>query len=66
MGQNPDTIAVVTVHGTGDTAASPDGPKWFQRGSAFSDRLKQRLARDGGASRDCTPSLVRREQRLGA
>lgn len=47
MGQKSDTIAVVTVHGTGDTATSLDGEKWFQRGSAFSERLKQRLAQDG-------------------
>ena len=47
MGQKSESIAVVTVHGTGDTATSLDGPKWFQRGSAFSDKLKQRLAQDG-------------------
>jgi len=40
-------IAIVTVHGTGDTAASPDGPKWFQRGSAFTEQLKQRVEREG-------------------
>lgn len=37
-------IAVVTIHGTGDTAETLDGPKWFQRGSAFSEGLKARLA----------------------
>lgn len=40
-------IAIVTVHGTGDTATSPDGPKWFQRGSAFTEQLKQRVEREG-------------------
>ena len=43
----PNQIAVVTVHGTGDTATGPDGDKWFQNGSAFADRLKQRLAKQG-------------------
>lgn len=42
-----DRIAIVTVHGTGDTAEGPDGKKWFQRGSDFSTRLQQRLARHG-------------------
>ena len=37
-------IAIVTVHGTGDTAEGEEGQKWFQRGSAFSERLRQRLA----------------------
>ncbi|WP_395647806.1 esterase/lipase family protein [Terricaulis sp.] len=37
-------IAVVTIHGTGDTAETPEGPKWFQQGSAFSERLTARLA----------------------
>lgn len=40
-------IAIVTVHGTGDTADSPDGQKWFQRGSAFTERLRQKLASEG-------------------
>jgi len=42
-----DRIAIVTVHGTGDTAAAPEGDKWFQRGSTFSTRLVQRLASQG-------------------
>ena len=49
-------IAVVTVHGTGDTAKSADGPKWFQRGSAFSERLKQLLAQRG-VDADIVPHL---------
>ena len=44
---NPAQIAIVTVHGTGDTATGPDGDKWFQNGSVFTDRLKQRLATQG-------------------
>jgi len=47
MPKNSDRIAVVTVHGTGDTAHGPDGEKWFQRGSAFSERLKRDLAAQG-------------------
>lgn len=43
----PDRIAVVTVHGTGDTAPGPDGDKWFQNGSVFTERLKARLAAQG-------------------
>jgi hypothetical protein len=42
-----DKIAVVTVHGTNDTAEGLDGPKWFQRGSAFAQRLLPRLAQHG-------------------
>lgn len=47
MPKNSDAIAVVTVHGTGDTAHGPDGAKWFQRGSAFTERLKRDLAAQG-------------------
>ncbi len=42
-----DKIAIVTVHGTGDTADSAEGQKWFQRGGAFSERLRQKLAQQG-------------------
>ncbi len=44
---DPNRIAVVTVHGTGDTAAGADGEKWFQNGSAFVGRLKARLGVQG-------------------
>ena len=44
---NPNEIAIVTVHGTGDIATSVDGDKWFQNGSVFAERLKQRLAKQG-------------------
>lgn len=37
-------IAIVTVHGTNDSADSAEGQKWFQKGSHFSETLKQRLA----------------------
>ncbi|MEQ1810279.1 MAG: hypothetical protein ABL889_10145 [Terricaulis sp.] len=40
-------VAIVTVHGTGDTAESADGAKWFQRGSEFSQRLLQHLSSQG-------------------
>ncbi len=40
-------IAIVTVHGTGDTAESEEGQKWYQRGSAFTERLRQKLASEG-------------------
>lgn len=68
-------IAVITVHGTGDTAAGPDGDKWFQTGSAFVARLRQRLS-IAGIEADIIPllwsganSAVAREKgagRLGA
>jgi hypothetical protein len=47
MPKNSDTIAIVTVHGTGDTAKGLDGEKWFQRGSAFTERVKRDLAAEG-------------------
>ena len=40
-------VAIVTVHGTGDTAEGADGTKWFQRGSTFSQRLLQHLSGQG-------------------
>lgn len=40
-------VAIVTVHGTGDTAAGPAGEKWFQQGSVFSRRLLQHLSGHG-------------------
>lgn len=45
--ENRGRIAVVTVHGTGDTAPTPDGQKWFQRGAAFTEQLKAGLAAKG-------------------
>lgn len=56
MSQNADKIAVVTVHGTGDTAHGPDGEKWFQRGSKFTDDVKRRLA-EQGVEADIVPHL---------
>ncbi len=47
MGRD-NKIAIVTVHGTGDTAKEPDGEadgdRWFQTKSKFIARLKQRLS----------------------
>jgi len=40
-------VTIVTIHGTGDTAAGLDGEKWFQNGSAFVARMKARLATHG-------------------
>jgi hypothetical protein len=40
-------LAVITVHGTGDTAPGPDGDKWFQNGSSFAGRLKDGLGARG-------------------
>lgn len=40
-------LAIVTVHGTGDTAEELEGPKWFQRGSAFASALQDDLAAAG-------------------
>lgn len=49
-------VAIVTVHGTGDTAESADGAKWFQRGSQFSQRLLQHL-NGQGISGEIVPHL---------
>ena len=46
-GENLGRIAVVTVHGTGDTAPQIDGEKWFQRGAAFTEKLKALLSARG-------------------
>ena len=40
-------LAVITVHGTGDTATGPVGSKWFQNGSTFTAKLKEDLDRRG-------------------
>lgn len=49
-------VAIVTVHGTGDTAEGPDGDKWFQRGSQFCTRLLQHLGAQGVGA-DIVPHL---------
>jgi len=49
-------VAIVTVHGTGDTAAHADGEKWFQRGSSFSQRLLGHL-RGQGVEGEIVPHL---------
>jgi len=59
MGRD-NRIAIVTIHGTGDTAAEPDGEanggRWFQTRSKFVARLKQRLGA-GGVEADIIPFL---------
>jgi hypothetical protein len=55
-GSGNNRIAVVTVHGTGDTAASIVGDKWFQQGSVFTEQVKARLAVRGFAA-DIVPLL---------
>jgi hypothetical protein len=61
MGQDrAGRIAIITVHGTGDTAPEPDGPPdgehWFLTGSRFIAQLKQRLA-GRGVEADVFPHL---------
>lgn len=46
-GEAPKPIAVVTVHGTNDTATELRGEKWFQQGSHFSEAVTARLAARG-------------------
>src|SRR5262245_54267398 len=46
-GGSEERIAIVTVHGTGDTADSADGEKWFQKGSEFVTGLQGQLAANG-------------------
>jgi hypothetical protein len=36
-------ISIITVHGTGDSAESDTGEKWWQKGSPFAERLQARL-----------------------
>ncbi len=48
--------AIVTVHGTGDTAEGSAGEKWFQQGSPFAQRLLGHL-RQHGADADIIPHL---------
>ncbi len=52
----PRRIAVITVHGTGDTAETTIGEKWFQNGSRFVTDLKSRLA-GRGVEADVHPHL---------
>jgi hypothetical protein len=43
MSNKAGKAAIVTVHGTGDTAEGPSGEKWFQQGSPFAERLLGQL-----------------------
>lgn len=56
MSDTSGKAAIVTVHGTGDTAAGPAGDKWFQQGSAFAQRLLGHL-RQHGVEADIVPHL---------
>lgn len=49
-----DRAAIVTIHGTGDTAAAEDGDKWWQRGSAFAQQLVA-AAKAQGVEADIVP-----------
>lgn len=41
------TPVIVTVHGTNDAHVSPSGERWWQRGSGFTSRLLDSLAKRG-------------------
>jgi hypothetical protein len=56
MSDNAGKAAIVTVHGTGDTAEGPAGEKWFQQGSAFAQRLLGHL-RQHNVDADIVPHL---------
>ncbi len=45
--ESAERIAIITVHGTGDTAPDPDGEKWWQRGSEFSGWLHEEFSARG-------------------
>lgn len=46
-GQEDERTAIITVHGTGDSAPGPDGHKWWQRGSEFAGWLTEELEARG-------------------
>ena len=56
MSNKAGKAAIVTVHGTGDTAEGPSGEKWFQQGSAFAQRLLGHL-RQHNVDADIIPHL---------
>jgi len=56
MSNKAGRAAIVTVHGTGDTAEGPKGQKWFQQGSPFAERLLDHL-RQHGVEADIVPHL---------
>jgi hypothetical protein len=56
MSDKAGKAAIVTVHGTGDTADKLEGEKWFQRGSPFAERLLGHL-RHHGVEADIFPHL---------
>jgi hypothetical protein len=56
MSDKAGKAAIVTVHGTGDTAKEPSGEKWFQQGSPFAQRLLGHLQQHG-VDADIVPHL---------
>jgi hypothetical protein len=56
MSQNSDKVAIVTVHGTGDTAETLTGQKWYQQGSPFAEQVTAQL-RAGGVEAEIIPHL---------
>lgn len=46
---------IVTVHGTNDAAPADEGSLWWQKGSAFTERLVSELARRGIAGAEVMP-----------
>jgi hypothetical protein len=46
---------IVTVHGTNDARVDDDGPQWWQRGSSFSQRLRDELIARGIADPEIRP-----------
>ena len=46
---------IVTVHGTNDAAVGDDGERWWQTGSAFTNRLVERLSAHGSPRPDIVP-----------
>jgi hypothetical protein len=56
MSNKAHKAAVVTVHGTGDTAKELAGEKWFQQKSPFAERLVGHL-REHGVEADIVPHL---------
>lgn len=50
VGTDAQRVAIITVHGTGDSQPGPEGEKWWQRGSEFSGWLIEELAARGVAA----------------
>lgn len=50
-----DAPVIVTVHGTNDAHSDDDGPRWWQRGSQFTERLRTSLAERGVPDAEILP-----------